>query len=189
MSDRTVLTFGEIVGRLHLVTALDRLDLLAAPVRLALLGLNPAVGGQAWVAQIDPAHADTATLVDVYGVSAATSGNCVLVEGRRDGAERVAACVVPATTRADVNGLVRRRLDVRKASFLGMEQAVAGSGMEYGGITAIGLPAGWPVLVDATLAALPAVVVGSGVRRSKLVVPGSLLAALPGAEVVEGLGR
>jgi prolyl-tRNA editing enzyme YbaK/EbsC (Cys-tRNA(Pro) deacylase) len=88
-----------------------------------------------------------------------------------------------------VNGLVRRRLDVRKASFLPMDQAVADSGMEYGGITAIGLPAAWPVLVDATLADLPAVVIGSGVRRSKLVVPGALLTALPGAEVIAGLGR
>jgi hypothetical protein len=29
--------------------------------------------------------------------------------------------------------------------------------------------------------------IGSGVRRSKLVLPGRMLAALPGAEVAEGL--
>jgi hypothetical protein len=33
------------------------------------------------------------------------------------------------------------------------------------------------------------VVVGSGVRRSKLLLPGRVLADLPGAEVVPGLGR
>ena len=57
--------------------------------------------------------------------------------------------MILATTRADVNGVVRRRLDVRKASFAPMDEAVALTGMEYGGITPIGLPKDWPVLVDA----------------------------------------
>ena len=61
--------------------------------------------------------------------------------------------------------------------------------MEYGGITPIGLPAGWPVLVDAAVAAAPQVVIGSGVRRSKLALPGAALASLPGAAVLDGLGR
>ena len=102
---------------------------------------------------------------------------------------RLAACLVFATTRADVNGVVRRHLDVRKASFAPMAEAVELTGMEYGGITPLGLPAGWPILIDAEVAAAPAVVVGSGVRRSKLVLPGRALAALPGAVVVDGLGR
>jgi prolyl-tRNA editing enzyme YbaK/EbsC (Cys-tRNA(Pro) deacylase) len=61
--------------------------------------------------------------------------------------------------------------------------------MEYGGITPLGLPADWPVLVDALVAGTPTVVIGSGVRRSKLVLPGKLLAGLPGARVIEGLAR
>jgi prolyl-tRNA editing enzyme YbaK/EbsC (Cys-tRNA(Pro) deacylase) len=66
---------------------------------------------------------------------------------------------------------------------------VAETGMEYGGITPIGLPSGWPVLIDAAVAAAPRVVIGSGVRRSKLTLPGAVLAALPAAEVLDGLGR
>ena len=97
--------------------------------------------------------------------------------------------MILATTRADVNGVVRRSLDVRKASFAPVDVAVAETGMEYGGITPIGLPDGWPIFVDAAAAAAERVVIGSGVRRSKLVVAGSLLAALPGATVIEGLGR
>ena len=93
-----------------------------------------------------------------------------------------------ATTRADVNGLARRTLEARKASFAPMDAAVAETGMEYGGITPVGLPPGWPVLVDEAVAALPGAVVGSGVRRSKLLLPGSLLAGLPGALVLAGLG-
>ena len=97
--------------------------------------------------------------------------------------------MVRADTRADVNNLVKRRLDVRKASFLGTDDAVERSGMEYGGITPVGLPAEWRVFVDESLTGIPAVILGSGVRRSKLLVPGALLAELPRAEVVEHLGR
>lgn len=100
----------------------------------------------------------------------------------------LAACVVLATTRADVNGLVRRHLGVRKASFAPMDTAVGESGMEYGGITPIGLPATWPLLVDAAVADTPYVIIGSGRRRGKLLVPGKALASLPGVELLEGLG-
>ena len=165
--------------------AVDHPDLLAAPVLSALSGLPG--GKQVAVAQIDPDLSDTAAFVAAFGVPAELSANCVVIAGRRDGEERVAACMVLATTRADVNGLLRRRLDVRKASFLPMEQAVQRTGMEYGGITAPGLPADWRLLVDARIPALPLVVIGSGVRHSKLLLPGALLAALPGAEVVEDL--
>jgi prolyl-tRNA editing enzyme YbaK/EbsC (Cys-tRNA(Pro) deacylase) len=97
--------------------------------------------------------------------------------------------VILATTRADVNNVARRELDVRKASFAAMDVAVADSGMEYGGITPLGLPAAWPVLVDAAVADTPFVVIGSGVRRSKLVLAGKALAGIHGARVVEGLAR
>jgi prolyl-tRNA editing enzyme YbaK/EbsC (Cys-tRNA(Pro) deacylase) len=95
--------------------------------------------------------------------------------------------MVLATTRADVNGVVRRRLDVRSASFAQMDEAVELTGMEYGGITPIGLPDGWPVLVDAAVVAAGLVVIGSGIRGSKLELPGDALADLPGAVVLEGL--
>jgi prolyl-tRNA editing enzyme YbaK/EbsC (Cys-tRNA(Pro) deacylase) len=111
------------------------------------------------------------------------------VMGRRDGEERVAACVVRADTRADVNALVKRTLDVRKASFLSMQRAVEETGMEYGGITPLGLPEGYRVLVDAACLEIETAVIGSGVRRSKILLPGRLLSELPGAEVLPGLGR
>jgi prolyl-tRNA editing enzyme YbaK/EbsC (Cys-tRNA(Pro) deacylase) len=69
-----------------------------------------------------------------------------------------------------------------------MDTAVGESGMEYGGITPIGLPPGWPLLIDAAVADSPYVVIGSGRRRGKLLVPGKALAGLPGAVVLEGLG-
>ena len=76
------------------------------------------------VAAIDPDLADTAAFCAAYGFAPEASANCVVVAGRRDGVERYAACVVLATTRADVNGLVRRHLDVRKLSFARLDDAV-----------------------------------------------------------------
>jgi prolyl-tRNA editing enzyme YbaK/EbsC (Cys-tRNA(Pro) deacylase) len=166
---------------------LSRQDLLARPVTSALRQFPDAAGVA--VAGIDPALSDTAAFGAAYGVPPQVSANCVVVAGRREGAERIAACMVLATTRADINGVVRRALDVRKASFLPMERAVELTGMEYGGITPVGLPRSWPILVDARVADVEIAVIGSGVRRSKLVLPGRLIAALPQARVVEGLAR
>jgi prolyl-tRNA editing enzyme YbaK/EbsC (Cys-tRNA(Pro) deacylase) len=172
---------------LTLEPALDRTALLAEPVAEALRGWK--ADGSFQVAEIDPELADTAAFCERYAVPLDASANCVIVAARRGGDVRFAACVVLATTRADVNGVVRRRLDARKASFAAQDTAVAETGMEYGGITPFGLPADWPVLVDEAVTARPYVVVGSGVRRSKLVVPGTSLAAIAQSEVITGLAR
>jgi prolyl-tRNA editing enzyme YbaK/EbsC (Cys-tRNA(Pro) deacylase) len=163
----------------------DRPDLLAPSVAAALSGWPHA--DDVAVVEIDPEVADTAAMSAAYDLPMTTGANCVVVAGRRDGEERVAACLVRADTRADVNNLVKRTLDVRKASFLPMERAVDESGMEYGGITPLGLPAGWRVMMDPLVLDIEVAVIGSGVRRSKLLVPGRLLAELPRAELVEGL--
>jgi prolyl-tRNA editing enzyme YbaK/EbsC (Cys-tRNA(Pro) deacylase) len=172
---------------LDLRPAGDRRDLLAAPVAAAIDALPDA--GQVLVAEIDPGAADTAEFCARYGVGLDESANCVVVTARRGELTRLAACVVLATTRADVNSLVRRHLGARRASFAPMELAVAETGMEYGGITPLGLPPDWPLLVDAAVAKAERVIVGSGLRRSKLSVPGAVLANLPGAEVLDGLGQ
>jgi len=175
------------VGSLTSVPVASAPELVGAPTAAALerLGLLDDVG----VVEIDPGLSDTALTQETYDLPPETLANCVVVAGKREGVEKVAACMVLATTRADVNNVVRRRLDVRKATFLGRDDAVERTGMEYGGITPIGLPDDWRVLVDADVAAAPVLVIGSGVRRSKLLLPGSVLAALPTAETVESLGR
>jgi prolyl-tRNA editing enzyme YbaK/EbsC (Cys-tRNA(Pro) deacylase) len=162
-------------------------DLVAAPVAAAL-SVWPR-SAEVLVAPIDPDLADTAAFCERYGVELADSANCVVIAGRRGDTTSYAACVVLASTRADVNGVIRRRLDARKASFAPMADAVALSGMEYGGITPIGLPNSWPVLVDAAVLGRPTVVIGSGLRRSKIALPSAALAELPGVEVIVGLAN
>ncbi|AHI01750.1 YbaK/EbsC family protein [Kutzneria albida] len=181
-------TVWTIAGSLDVGPVTERMDLLAAPVAEAVRRLDPAEADRIGAVRIDPELADTAAFCEHYGSPIEASANCVVVAGKRAGEVRYAACLVLATTRADVNGLVKRRLDVRKASFAPMADAVGLTGMEYGGITPIGLPADWPLLLDARVAAAPELVIGSGVRGGKLLVPGDLLAKLAGAEVIEGLG-
>lgn len=173
------------LGALTTVPTSSRPDLLAPATEAALRSADflDRVG----VVEIDPAVSDTAATQATFGLDPATLANCVVVAGKREGIERIAACAVLATTRADVNNTVKRFLDVRKASFLPMERAVELTGMEYGGITPIGLPAGWPLLIDARVVDTEVVIIGSGVRRSKLLLPGRLLTEVPGAQVVPGL--
>lgn len=175
------------LGLLEVVPALQRPDLLADPVAEFLRGWRRA--GDVHVAEIDPELADTAAFCDRYEVGLDVSANCVVIAARRGETTRYAACVVLATTRADVNGVVRRHLDARKASFAAMDDAVALTGMEYGGITPPGLPSDWPVLVDKAVVAAGDVVIGSGVRRSKLVLSAEALAELPAAVTIDGLAR
>jgi prolyl-tRNA editing enzyme YbaK/EbsC (Cys-tRNA(Pro) deacylase) len=174
------------LGSLVAVPASGRIDLLAQTTLFALdaAGLLDTVG----VVEIDPELSDTAATQKAFGLSLDTLANCVIVGGKREGVERIAACLVLADSRADVNSVVKRTLDVRKASFLPVERATELSAMEYGGITPIGLPQNWPILIDRRVADTDIVVVGSGVRRSKILIPGSVLAQLAGAQVIEGLG-
>ena len=153
-------------------------ELLAAPVAAAV-GPVP----DALVAPIDPTHADTAAFCAAYDVALGASANCVVVAGRRGEVTTYAAVMVLATHRADVNGIVRRHLGARKISFAPMDDAVGLTGMEFGGITPVGLPAGWPVLVDDAVVDAGEVVIGSGLRRGKLLLlTGRDLLTLPGAQ-------
>ncbi len=174
-------------GSLTLQPALDHPSLLGDPVREALSSWEHA--DQVKIAEIDPDLAETAAMTEAYGVPMEASANCVVVMGKRDGQERTAACVVRADTRADVNNVVKRTLDVRKASFLDHDRAVAETGMAYGGITPIGLPAGWRLFVDAAVAEIDLAIIGSGIRGSKLFLPGELLTRLPGVEMITDLAR
>ncbi|WP_030719745.1 YbaK/EbsC family protein [Streptomyces sp. NRRL F-2580] len=173
----------------HAVPAPDCLADLVPPVAAAVRSWAGHVPAQQILyVDTDPAIADTGAFVAHYGQELlGRSANCVVVAAKRGGATTLAACLVPSAGRADVNGAVRRHLGARKVSFAPMETAVEQTGMEYGGITPLGLPDGWPLLVDPAVADMPYVLVGSGRRRGKLIAPGKLFAELPGAELVEGL--
>src|SRR6187402_311420 len=124
------------LGALTAVGVADQPHLVAAPTAnlIAELGWGELLGAVA----IDPELSDTVNFVAAFGLTNALAANCVIVSGQRNGEDRVAACVILGNTRADINTVVRKRLDVRKASFMSLDDAVERTGMEYGGITPIG---------------------------------------------------
>jgi len=174
------------LGALRIVPVVQHKELVAHQVLDALsTSLDTSRIG---VAEIEPELSDTAAFCKHYQIQSDQAANCVVLEAKR--ADRIwfAVCVILSSTRADVNGLVRRTLDARKVSFAAMEQAVAQTGMEYGAITPIGLPKDWPILIDMAVVNSKYVVIGSGIRKSKLILPGNLLAFLPNVQVLENLG-
>ena len=184
---RGALPYGGGMPTLDRVPALVATGFLAIPVAEALVALPSDVLASIEGAPIDPELADTAAFSEAYAYPLSGGANCIVVAGKRGDEVRYAACVVLASTKLDVNRVVRQLLDVRKASFAPMEEAVSLTGMEYGGITPIGLPSSWPLYVDARVLDAPEVVIGAGRRAAKLFLPGARLTALPNVTVVEGL--
>ncbi|WP_016910393.1 YbaK/EbsC family protein [Streptomyces xiaopingdaonensis] len=185
MSDRPASPLGTFDS---VQRALDAAEMLAAPTADALKNWAASDSAEAALfVDTDPEKADTAVFCETYGVPLEASANCVIVAAKRGGETTLAACVALAHTRIDVNRAVRKHLGARKASFAPTETAVEETGMEYGGVTPLGLPPEWPLLIDEEAVRAPYVLVGSGRRRGKLILPGSALARLPGAEAVPGL--
>lgn len=175
------MTAAPTIGTLSWLPAADHPELLAPPVFRAVTGAN----ARLFVAEIDPTYADTAEFCAAYEVGLDASANCVVVAGRRGETSTTAACLVLAAERADINKTVRKHPEVRKISFAAMDDAVEQTGMEYGGITPVGLPETWPVLVDRAVVDQPWLVIGSGLRRSKIAISGADIASLPGVTVLE----
>jgi len=171
------------LGILTFEPATEKPELLAKPVRdhLTAFGITNGL----WVSEIDPALADTAAFCEQYGLGLDISANCVIVQAKRAERTWYAACLILATTKADINSAVRRYLEARKISFAPMDTATTMSHMEYGGITPVGLPTDWPILIDNQVAEQELLLIGSGLRRSKAVAQSALLMDLPNAVVLD----
>ena len=136
----------------------------------------------------DPDLADTAQFCAAYGIAPEDSANTIVVVGKSDPPVYV-ACVVLATTRLDVNNVVRKRIGVKKAGFATADQTRELTGMLIGGVTVFGLPADMPVWVDARVMERPEIILGGGSRSCKVRCSPEALRALPTVDVVEGLAQ
>lgn len=130
-------------------------------------------------------HSDTAAFCAHYGLPLEDCANTLILKYTKNQGEHHAALVSLGSRRLDINGAVKAHLGAKRLTLARREVATEITGMAFGGITAFGLPAGLPVLVDAAVMARPFVVMGAGVRETKLLLAPSVLAALPGAEVAE----
>lgn len=157
------------------------------PMHDPLIERLDALGVEYEIVPCDPELADTAAFCAAYGYAVDDSANTIVVMGRAE-PPVFAACVVLASTRLDVNKVVRKQLGTRKASFASGEDTRRLTGMEVGGVTPIGLPDGLPLWVDTRVMGRDRIILGGGGRDRKVHAPPALLTAL-GAEIVEGLAR
>jgi prolyl-tRNA editing enzyme YbaK/EbsC (Cys-tRNA(Pro) deacylase) len=134
----------------------------------------------------DPDLADTAQFCEAYGFELADSANTIVVVGKSNPRVYV-ACVLLANTRLDVNGLVRKKLGIRRTSFASADESAGVTGMTMGGVTPFGLPTDLPVWVDAAVLGRERVVLGGGSRDRKVLGSPSILELLPNVEVIPGL--
>jgi prolyl-tRNA editing enzyme YbaK/EbsC (Cys-tRNA(Pro) deacylase) len=154
------------------------------PIARRAIGAVEGTGLAHEVVHIDPAFADTAAFCAEYGYSPEVSANCLLVASR-DEVPVVAACLVLATTRLDVNRRVRRLMEVRKLSFASAELTLERTGMQIGGVTPFGLDPGIPLYVDERIALLDRIIVGGGSRSVKLLIPPAALTAIGGQFITD----
>lgn len=154
----------------------------------SVLDAARATGHPFEVVPCDPELADTVAFCETYGYGLEQSANAIVVVGKSDPRVYV-ACLVLAMTRLDVNGVVRKRLGVKKASFASADETMEMTGMQIGGVTPFGLPDGLLLWIDSRVMDVSDVIVGGGSRSRKLLVPPGSLEALPGAEVVENLAK
>jgi prolyl-tRNA editing enzyme YbaK/EbsC (Cys-tRNA(Pro) deacylase) len=177
-------------AELHFESAVGRPDLLPQSINELLenwRGSTPVE--DIWVTPIDPEYADSVKFCEHYGVDPARGANCVIAVAVRGENRSFVACLIPVNCRADLNNAARRALGARRVSFAPLEEVLRETGMEYGGITPVGLPEGYPILIDARVARMERLIVGGGFRKSKLSVTGKILSELPNASIVEGLGK
>jgi prolyl-tRNA editing enzyme YbaK/EbsC (Cys-tRNA(Pro) deacylase) len=175
---------------LRLEPAVNRPDLLPPSINELLKnwrGSTPVE--EILVTPIDAEFADRAKFCEHYGVDPKDGANCVIAVAVRGEKRTFAACLVPVNCRADLNNVARKTLGAKKISFAPLDEVLAETGMEYGGITPLGLPASYPILIDSRIAAMERLIIGGGFRRSKLSISGKVLAELPNAVIVEGLGK
>ena len=158
------------------------------PIDAAVLESMHTLGVDFEEMDCDPELADTARFCEAYGVPLERSANTILVASRRPEGH-YAACLVLATTRLDVNGLVRHRLGVKKVSFADAAQTRELTGMEIGGVTIFGLRDDLPVWIDSGVLDHDWVVIGAGSRNAKIRMDPRQLEGLDRFEIVPDLGR
>jgi prolyl-tRNA editing enzyme YbaK/EbsC (Cys-tRNA(Pro) deacylase) len=141
------------------------------------------------VAEIDPEFAGGVEVCEKYNIDPKSGANCLVVNGTRGDKKTTAACLVPVGYRYDMNGAVRKALNARQVSVASLEEVMELSHMEYGSITPVGLPSDWFLFIDPKVLETERLVIGGGLKKSKLSIPSKALLSLPNATVLEGLAK
>jgi len=135
---------------------------------------------------IDAEFADTALFCERYGFPTDHSVNTIIVGSKKE-PRQYCACLVPATTRLDVNHGVRKLMGASRVSFASADDTIALTGMMIGGVTVFALPAELPIYIDAPIMGLDYVILGGGSRSLKIKVSPKALERLSNTHIVPSL--
>ena len=176
------------MNKLSFSPVIENKDLVCYPTYNVIDNWNdPEQKRQFMVAEIDPEYAGGIELCQKYGFNPRMGANCLVVVGVRGQTETYAACVVPVGYRYDMSGVVRKCLNARRVSVAPLDKVIEATDMEYGSITAIGLPKEWKIFIDPMVVEHREIIMGSGLKKSKICFPSSALLQLPNAQLLEGL--
>ena len=141
------------------------------------------------VAEIDPALCGGNDLFAHYNLDPLEGANCLVVEAKRGESKTLCACLAPVGYKMDLGGVLRKHVNARIVSMAPLDLVLQATQMEHGSVTPVGLPLDWRIFIDSHLKNSPRLIVGGGLKKSKLQLPLEALLELPQAEMLEGLGR
>lgn len=141
------------------------------------------------VAEIDPKFMGGKELSEEYGIDLSKEANCIIIETTKEGLKEFVAVIVPVGYRADLNGFVKKYLEVKKVSVANLEIVLKETQMEYGSITPFGLPSSWKILIDSILMGNKEIIIGGGKQISKLLFPTEIFKSMNNVEIIDGLSK
>lgn len=169
---------------------IDRKDLVPVTVFNAInRWKGPQDKSEFLVAEIDPEFAGGVEVCAKYNIDPKMGANCLVVEGKKGNNSIIAVCLVPVGYRYDMSGVVRKKLNVRQVSVASLELVLLETQMELGSITPIGMPENWQIFIDPLVINPERIIIGGGLKKSKLSIPSNALLHLPNAEILEGLAK
>ena len=140
------------------------------------------------VMDCNPELADTFVFCKEYGIDLEDSVNTIVVK-TKTGELKYAACALLATTRLDINKMIRKKIGARKVSFATIEETAKLTSMVIGGVTPITLPNTLKLWVDSKVMQRKTIVLGGGNRSSKIKVSPKIFHYTLNTEIVEGLAN
>lgn len=136
----------------------------------------------------DPELADTNVFCKEYGIDLEDSVNSIVVK-TKTGELKYTLCVLLATTRLDINNLIKKKLNARKVSFANSEETARITEMSIGGVTPITLPIDLPLWIDSKVMLRDTIILGGGNRSSKIQVSPLIFNFTSNTEIIEGLAN
>ena len=140
------------------------------------------------VMDCNPDLADTYIFCKEYGIDLEDSVNTIVVK-TKTGELKYAVCALLATTKLDINKIIRKKLGARKVSFATIEETAKLTEMDIGGVTPLSLPSSLKLWVDSKVMQRNVIILGGGNRSSKIKVSPKIFNYTHNTEIVEDLAN